>query len=167
MRGLRDKRFVWALITALALPLTTSGCFGRFMLTRKVYRFNWDLSHDRWVRWFGFLVMVVFPIYGGAGLIDLVFGNSIEFWGGSSPFAAAEPRTRHALGPNGEQITATRVETDVILLTVTQPDGESRSVRVVREPTALAAYDASGALLARVGDVNGAPGLLEEPEPAR
>ena len=114
MKGSRGKGAIAVALLATFLPMSTVGCFGQFALTRKVYRFNRDLSHDRWVRWIGFLVMVFVPIYGAAGFIDLVFANSIEFWGGDNPFAAADGKTRHAVGPNGERLYATSVEAGVI-----------------------------------------------------
>lgn len=161
MRLLRSKGFVLAALIAIFVPATTVGCFGRFALTRKIYRFNRDLSHDRWIRWFGFLVMNFVPIYAAGGLIDLVFANSIEFWGGSNPFAMTKPRTRHALGPNGEQIRISLVQPGTLDLHVITPDGAVQSLRVIREADSIVAYDASGGFIARIGDVEGTAAVLE------
>lgn len=159
-----------AAILACALPIASMGCFGQFALTRKVYRFNRDLSHDRWVRWFGFLIMAFFPIYGAAGAIDLVFANSIEFWGGSNPFAAGERGTRYAIGPNGEPITVRTVEDGVLDVRLVDGGGVPRAFRVVRERDSLAAYE-EGRLIARVDENGGRTRLLRfgpaEPAPAR
>jgi hypothetical protein len=148
-------------VLATFLPVSTVGCFGHFALTRKVYGFNRDLSHDRWVRWFGFLVMNVVWIYAAAGVIDLLFANSVEFWGGGNPFASAEGTTRYALGPNGELVSATVVEDGKIELHIVDRHGEPHRVELVRESESIAAYDESGRLVARVGEVDGAPALLE------
>lgn len=161
MRVLRTKGFVLVVLAAIFIPITTSGCFGRFQLTRKIYGFNRDLSSDRWVRWFGFLILNFIPVYLAAGVIDLVFGNSLEFWGGRSPFASSEPQTRYAYGPNGELISASVIELGVVELRVSDRHGTTHVLRVVRERDALAAYDESGRLVARVGDVGGVAGLLE------
>ena len=174
MRGLRSKGVAFAVLCLTVVPMTSAGCFGRFALTRKIYSFNRDLSQDRWVRWFGFLVMTVFPVYLAGGVVDLVFANSIEFWGGSNPFASAEPRTRHALGPNGEVISVAIVEPGTLEVRVLEPDGSAHTLRVMRERDSLAAYDERGRLVARIGDVNGVPAILtgnlssapaREPEP--
>jgi hypothetical protein len=158
---LRTKSLVLAILVAIFIPMTTAGCFGRFALTRKLYRFNRDLSHDRWVRWFGFLVMSIVPIYAAGMLLDLVLANSVEFWGGSNPFAAVEPRTRYAWGPDGEFVSATAIEPGVIELRVFEAHGEARVLQLVREAESLAAYDERGKLIARVGDRNGVATLLQ------
>ena len=161
MRVLRAKSLALAVLVAVCVPVTTSGCFGSFQLTRKIYEFNRDLSSDRWVRWFGFLAMSFFLVYPVAGIIDLAFANSIEFWGGSNPFAAIDGKTRYAYGPNGEIAAATLVAPGEIDVVLTSADGQVQHLRIVREPESLIAYDGEGQLLARIGDVDGVPTLLE------
>ncbi len=72
-------------MTLLTFVFTTSGCFGRFNLTRKVYNFNKSVSPDKWVQELVFLGFVVLPIYWFASLIDALIINSIEFWSGRNP----------------------------------------------------------------------------------
>jgi hypothetical protein len=160
MSALRSRGWVLGVLLAVVVPLTTSGCFGRFELTRKFYRFNRDISSDKWIRWFTFLVMAFVPVYLIGGLVDLILGNSLEFWGGQSPFAAGAGGTRYAFGPNGEVVAVTPLEPGVVLLQVTDAD-ETRTLRVVREADSMAAYDEHGKLLARVGERGGVPVLLE------
>jgi hypothetical protein len=160
MKRSRTKGALAVALLATLLPISTAGCFGQFALTRKVYRFNRELSNDRWVRWIGFLVMAIVPIYAAAGAVDLVFANSIEFWGGDNPFAASDRRARYAFGPHGELLAATPVEDGVIEFRVVDREGRSRAFRVVRESASVAAYDEVGDLVARVGDVDGVAGLL-------
>ena len=149
------------MLLAVFIPASTVGCFGHFALTRKVYAFNRDLSRDRWIRWGGFIVMNVVWIYAAAGVIDLVFANSIEFWGGGNPFASGERATRYAYGPNGEVVSATVVGSGTIELRIFDRHGEWHVVRLVQEAESIAAYDDGGRLITRVGDVNGVPALLE------
>ncbi len=155
MRSFALRRAVAVAMLALFLPVTTAGCFGRFALTRKIYKFNRDLSHDRWVRWFGFILLNFVPFYLAGAVIDLVLANSIEFWGGDNPFAAIDAPTRYAVGPNGEIVASTVVAPGVMELEVIEPAGAVHRLRIVREDGALAAYDAEGLLLGRVGDVHG------------
>jgi len=150
------RRILAALVLVALLP-AAGGCFGRFELTRKLYGFNQEVSDDRWVRWLVFLGMAVFPIYEWGILIDAVFGNSVEFWGGRNPLAAGEARTRYAVGPNGEQLRVSRTGPGRLVLEVTGPEGETRSFAVVREGEALVARDAEGRTLARVA-TDGPPG---------
>jgi len=154
------RRAVAVAMLALFLPVTTAGCFGRFALTRKIYKFNRDLSHDRWIRWFGFILLNVIPFYLAGGVIDLVLGNSIEFWDGDNPFAAIDAPTRYAVGPNGEIVASTVVAPGVLELEVIEQGGAVHKLRIVREETALLAYDAEGLLLGRVGDVHGRAAVL-------
>lgn len=80
-------------VTLVTFVLTTSGCFGGFNLTRKVYRFNKDVSPDKWVRELVFLGLVVLPVYGFASLIDALIINSIEFWSGRNPVVVGKEPT--------------------------------------------------------------------------
>lgn len=161
MSVLRSRGWVCAVLLAVVVPMTTVGCFGRFELTRKLYRFNRGISSDRWVRWFTFLVMAFFPVYFVGGLVDVILGNSVEFWGGQSPFAAVgDGETRYAFGPNGEVLAITSLEPGVLVLQVTDSGG-TRSLRLVREADSLAAYDERGELLVRVGDRGGSAAFLE------
>jgi hypothetical protein len=128
------------------LPLT-SACFGSFNLTRKAYQFNKSVSPDKWVRWLVFLVMS--PIYPLAGLVDVLFANSVEFWSGSNPITAKlEPQT--VVGPNGEVASLIPVENGARIV-VTEPSGAVHSMTLLREaPGVVAAYDAEGTLVRRL-----------------
>lgn len=72
-------------LTLVAFVFTTSGCFGGFNLTRKVWNFNKNVSPNKWVQELVFLALVIVPVYGFASLIDAIFINSIEFWTGENP----------------------------------------------------------------------------------
>jgi hypothetical protein len=72
-------------MTLLTFVFTTSGCFGGFNLTRKVHRFNRDVSPDKWVQELVFLGLVIVPVYSFATLIDALIVNSIQFWTGRNP----------------------------------------------------------------------------------
>lgn len=128
------------------LPLT-SACFGSFNLTRKAYQFNKSVSPDKWVRWLVFLVMS--PIYPLAGIVDVLFANSVEFWSGSNPITAKlEPQT--VVGPNGEVASLVPVENGARIV-VTERSGTVHSMTLLREaPGVVAAYDAEGTLVRRL-----------------
>jgi Domain of unknown function (DUF3332) len=156
----RLRSGVAALVIAGLLPLSTAGCFGNFALTRKVYQYNRDASHDKWVRWLVFLVLNVVPVYTFATMVDAFFANSIEFWTGDNPITMAPGTERVVHGPNGE--VARLIVRGPRLLDVDLADssGRTRSLTVVRESETLAAYDREGRFLMRVGDRAGAPAVL-------
>ncbi len=82
-------------LTLVAFVFTTSGCFGGFNLTRKVWTFNKNVSPNKWVQELVFLVLVIVPVYGFASLIDAIFINSVEFWTGENPVTVEkEPTVR-------------------------------------------------------------------------
>ena len=147
-----------AVVALLAfLPLATSGCFGRFQLTRKLYQFNADVSPDKWIRWFAFLVLAIVPIYFIAGVVDLVFANSVEFWSGKNPIAS----THTFYGEDG-QLAQVHFNTDrTVDIVVIDGGGTVREITIQREGDALAARDAQGQLLARVTDVGGVPEIVQ------
>jgi hypothetical protein len=84
MRLSQFRRAAVLTLSAGAL-VGTSGCFGSFNMTRKLYGFNKTVSKDKFVQELVFLGLNVVPIYGIAGFIDVVVGNTVEFWTGTNP----------------------------------------------------------------------------------
>ena len=155
-----SRRWIAALLLAIGLPAFGLGCFGRFELTRKVYGFNREISGNKWVRWIAFLVMWCVPVYEIGIMIDIFLINSLEFWTGDNPLAAAPGATRTALGPRGEVVTATRLADGSVRLEVREASGALHVLRIAVEPDGVAAYAPSGELLARVREQDGRPVLL-------
>jgi hypothetical protein len=154
-----------ALTVLLCLvPFTTTACFGSFWLTRRVYRFNQTVSPDKWIQWIVFLGLAFIPVYLFAGAIDVIFGNSVEFWTGKNPIAANETRTFE--GPNGAVMHARHVPGGVHLELI-DPAGATHELTILREAAGAAAYDADGILLGRVIDVAGHPQLISAAHPPR
>lgn len=147
-----------AMICLSALLPATSGCFGAFALTRKVYEFNRRIDDDKWIQWVTFVVLNFVPVYGAATFIDAVFANSVEFWSGQNPILAASTRTE--TGPNGETVRATFLPGRVCELEVIDALGQRHFIRLVAETDRIAVFDEAGQLLGRVGDFAGEPVLL-------
>ena len=156
-RGFR--RLIAAASIVAFLPLAAGGCFGKFELTRKVYKFNEDVSQDKWIRWFVFLGLSILP-YPIATFIDALCGNSFEFWTGSNPLIASLATPRVAYGPNGEVAIARVVGSGVVEIEVTEADGTVHALTLVAEADGASARDAEGNLIARVRDVDGRPTLV-------
>lgn len=87
----RRRNFVGALGATLAVlgVGSSSGCFGGFALTRKLYGFNEGVS-NKWMRWLVFLLFYVFQVYTVTVIVDTFIFNSIEFWTGKRPLSAIE-----------------------------------------------------------------------------
>ena len=148
----RARAIIAAAVLCGMVPTFAGGCFGTFQLTKKVYDFNRTISHDKWMRWFTFLIFSFVPIYGISFAIDVIFANSVEFWSGRNPITAS--------GPNGETLIATLVSDGVVRLEITDAKGSEHTFTLVREAESVAALSPSGIVLARVADVNGKPALV-------
>lgn len=76
-----------SLVAALAVTAVgTTGCFGKFALTRKVYGWN-DSLGNKFVKTLVFWGLIIVPVYEIAGAADYFILNLIEFWTGSNPVA--------------------------------------------------------------------------------
>lgn len=81
------RKYMGGIALALALMFGVQGCYGKFNLVRKVYKFNGSFG-NKFVNEVMFLVMNIVPVYGIAGFIDAIVVNSIEFWTGKNPVTA-------------------------------------------------------------------------------
>jgi len=145
------KRALAATILAAYLPVATTGCFGTFQLTRKVYQFNRQVSPDKWIQEIAFLVLVILPIYGFATLLDAVIFNSVEFWTGNNPVLNADGATQTIETADGTA-TLTRIRADVLDVRAESRTGETVHFQLVREAGGFVARTPSGETLARVGE---------------
>jgi len=100
-----------AVLAAVATGLVaSSGCFGSFNLTRKVYAFNKSVSPDKWVQEIVFLAFSVIPVYSVVGAVDVLILNSIEFWTGENPVLVSRSVTRDDGGRVVQRSTITSEE---------------------------------------------------------
>ncbi len=127
MRSPSLRRAAILSLTAFGLA-TTTGCFGSFQLTRKVYAFNQTVSQDKWVQELVFLGMNIVPIYGLAAFADAVFANSVEFWTGTNPLASA--RTVTPDGTAFVQNGSTTAEGKTLVIDEVK-DGETQSTTTI------------------------------------
>lgn len=121
----------------LTSMLSTTGCFGSFPLTRKLYGYNKNMSSDKWVRELFFLATgVLIPVYGVAALIDVVILNSMEFWTGE-PALASGPETRTRTLARGDvtvKQTMTRLASGARTMVIEESvKGEFRSRTILHQ----------------------------------
>lgn len=110
MQKISWRRVVCASLLSVG-ALSNTACFGSFPLTRKVYAFNKNVSPDKWVRELVFLAIgPLVPVYGVAGLIDVVILNSIEFWTGKEQQIGALPASQTKTITRGD-VTITQTMT--------------------------------------------------------
>ena len=69
----------------LALAVFSSGCYGPFNLTRRLYGWNAQAGRDQWEREFIFVLLTWVPVYGIAIAADALAFNSMQFWTGKNP----------------------------------------------------------------------------------
>lgn len=73
---------LFAVLLLGAVTVHSTGCFGSFALTHKLYGFNKGVSGNKFIRWLVFLGFVILPVYEVLLVADGLVLNSIEFWTG-------------------------------------------------------------------------------------
>lgn len=153
------KRTIATLVLMAFLPVSTTGCFGGFQLTRKVYQFNREVSPDKWIRELVFLALAIFPVYGAATFLDAVIFNSIEFWTGNNPILAKNGASRKITTADGTAVL-TRKSENALDLRIEANDGRTSHLVLQREGDGFSARTPEGELIARVAEVDGEPMLF-------
>ena len=151
-----------AMVTLVSMTgAMTTGCFGSFKTVQKVWEFNHGVDEEKWVKEGVFLALTIVPVYGMAGVLDMVFMNAAEFWTGENPLMS---ETRNATGNHGESASLTHNPDGTVDLTMTAPDGSKHFMKLIREANTLTAFDEQGQLIGRVAEKNGHAALLEDEE---
>lgn len=133
------KSLYRAVALTLALGFTTSACYGKFMLTRKVYEINGQITDNKFVHSLVMWVFMIVPVYPIAGFADVVILNLIEFWTGSNPMQGS------VTSEDGTTVTIER-GTDTLTLTATKDGKVLNKVVFVKSNGKVEAvsYDAAG-----------------------
>ncbi len=131
-------------VAIVAGSVLLTGCMGQFRLTDKVYSWNKKASGERWVNEIIFVGMaVLLPVYGLTLLADGVIFNSIEWWSGSNPIAAAGQQKR-VLGADGSVALMTMRTDGAIDVKATAKDGKKSSFTLVRRDDTVIVLDDHG-----------------------
>lgn len=106
------KKTKWlTLVALLSLGIfTTQNCYGRFVLTGKIYNWNGSMG-NKFVKSILMWVLLIIPVYEVCALIDFVVLNTLEFWTGSNPLA---------MSPNDKEIQIVENSGRTFELTATQ-----------------------------------------------
>lgn len=135
---------------AVALGMASAGCFGSFTLTRKLYRWNDQVSQDKWIKEIIFIVLALVPVYELSGLGDAIVFNSIEFWTGNNPIEPKKAgldriRTKR-IARHGEEAVLTQ-DGDQLIIEQFQQGRRAASVSIRREGDVSVASDRQGTVL--------------------
>ena len=136
------------LVGAVAFGMMASGCYGPFTLVRKVWKWNGEVSDNKWVVELVYLVCSWLPVYGIAGLADAVIFNSVIFWTGKSMLVDntdTTPKTKRIVRKDSETVLSQagneyRIEQY-------QHGKQTASLIMHREGNGMVAYDAQGTKL--------------------
>lgn len=82
LAALRRRSGRIALLALLALTPAAGGCYGRFPLTKAVYKMNGEVSENTTVQNVIFWVLIILPVYELCNLGDAIIFNLIEYWTG-------------------------------------------------------------------------------------
>jgi hypothetical protein len=142
----------WLTVLLLgAVTVQSTGCFGSFGLTHKLYGFNQGVSGNKFIRWLVFLGFVILPVYEIVLVADALVLNSIEFWTGNRLAAApqdgeAQERVVHLNAT--DTLKLSREADSPVLRVELVREGEAPRVHYV-EPleNGLAVRDEAGALV--------------------
>ena len=150
---MRTSQRVGTAMLAAAL-LASSGCYGPFNLTRRLYNWNGQAAQGKWEKELIFLVLAYVPVYGLAIFGDAIIFNSMEFWTGKNPVDAPGKRsdaprtTRIARGSAEALLTYTPTSDGAELLVQQFQQGRpAGSLRLQRRDGMTVGYDADGRVL--------------------
>ena len=78
------------LSTILFAGFIQTSCMGKFVILKKLYAWNQEVSGNKFVNNLIFWVFSFFLVYPAVAVVDAVIFNLIEFWTGNNPIAMNE-----------------------------------------------------------------------------
>ncbi|MFA6404214.1 MAG: DUF3332 domain-containing protein [Salinivirgaceae bacterium] len=150
----KAKKIILGLL-AVTVLMSTTGCYGSFSVTNKLYKWNGSVG-DKWINSVLFFGMAVFQVYTFCLFVDGVVLNTIEFWTGSNPISMneGESDSQMVLTENGKYvITATKNQ-----FHIEQTEGlnAGKSIDLLYNTTETAWYATDGIETVKLaqGDIN-------------
>lgn len=152
-----------ALKTAVVVGLGISsltGCMGQMATTGLVSKFNLEIVDNRYAREGMFLLLS--PVYGLTGTVDLFIFNAIEFWTGTNPISGKSPAvvdmpTKNYIKVNGQldpalknvplssnveidNATMMQIDENTMQMDISFIDGTTKQLRGVKGENDVAFY---------------------------
>ncbi len=88
------------LAVALATSLLGSSCLGSFPAFNNLRNWNAEVVEADWLAEIIFLGLNIIPVYPIASLGDILIFNTIEYWGGDTPFGEPDAFPKAEFGNN-------------------------------------------------------------------
>ncbi len=148
-----------AIVVGLGVSSLT-GCMGQMATTGLVSKFNLEVVDNRYGREGMFLLLS--PVYGIAGTIDLFVFNAIEFWTGTNPISGKSPAvvdtpTKNYIKVNGhldsslkdvplsnnaniEKATMQQIDENTMQMDISYIDGTQQVLRGEKSENSVAFY---------------------------
>ena len=139
-----------AMAGMLAAAMLLGGCYGPFELTKKVHKWNGEVSENKWVVEVVFLIASWLPVYGIATLADAIIFNSVEFWTGENPLSkasAGSPSATKRIVRGDQEVVLKHVATeqgDALVIEQSIKGQLAHSLRIQREGGQTVALDGQG-----------------------
>lgn len=131
-------------ILATAFVFSSTGCYGSFTLTKKIYKVNGSLG-NKWINSIVFF-LIGGPVYGATTFIDALVLNSVEFWTGANPLAS---NTLEQTDEHGNKLVATKLPGGALDLTMIGVDGSVKTMTLINNGESISAYNESGKVVAQ------------------
>lgn len=104
---MKKVRTLIATLLVGSMLATSTGCFGKFSLTQKLWGFNNSLG-NKFLSTLLFWVFGIFQVYEISLFIDIVVFNLVEFWTGTNPISMKDGETIEKVAEvNGQPVKLT------------------------------------------------------------
>jgi hypothetical protein len=120
-----------ALLLLCSVAVLSTGCFGSFPLTHKIYSTNQEISHVEFHQTLAYWAMLITLVYPGVVLTDMIVMNTIEFWD-------PEPNPWR----QGANLSRSEDASDLALELPGEPVFPAAAIADAAEPETLAPVDA-------------------------
>lgn len=156
---MKAKAVTMAVVTALGVSSLT-GCMGQMATTGLVSKFNLEIVDNRYGREGVFLLLS--PVYGLTGAVDLFIFNAIEFWTGTNPISGKSPavvdmKTKNYIKVNSQldpalttvplanadgikNATMSQIDENTMQMEITYIDGQQKVLRGVKDANSVDFY---------------------------
>jgi hypothetical protein len=137
------KKVLISMLVACAFTLSTTGCWGSFGLTKKMYNINKGLG-NKWISWIVYFIIGA-PVTGISLFLDSLILNTVEFWTGAKIISTGD--TYQETDANGNSVTAVKMEDGSLYMRVDTATGETKELVHQKDEETIRILDTKGNLL--------------------
>ena len=137
------KRVMLGLMAATVL-FATSGCYGSFTVTKKVYKWNGKATDNKFANSIIMWAFAIIPVYSTCMFIDFVVLNTIEFWTGSNPLAMNEGESDMQIVQSGDKVFEVTATQNQFHIKQIEGENSGQAVDLKYKPNEAAWYVSDG-----------------------